>query len=92
MFAVYLSENDETGTFEYSLDGNKLTVKNGNPVEVYTGQKLDVTYTTRNGYKIPGAGAFGTDGTKKKVTIEIPSDWEGKTLSLGDYGIEVKKE
>lgn len=91
IFAVYLSESDEKGTFEYSLDGDKLTVKSGNPVNVYTGQKLDVTFTANNGYKIPGVGAFGTDGTKKKVTIEIPDDWEGKTLSLGDFGIEVKE-
>lgn len=92
MFAVYLTESDETGTFKYKLDGDKLTVKNGDPVVVYAGQKLDVTYTVRNGYKIPGAGAFGKDGTEKKVTVEIPSNWEGKTVSLGDYNIEVKKE
>lgn len=91
-FAVYLSESDETGTFEYKLDGDKLAVKDGDPVIVYVGQKLEVTYNARDGYKIPGAGAFGGDGAKKKITIDIPGDWEGKTLSLGDFDIEVKKE
>lgn len=91
-FAVYLPESDSAGQFEYKLDGDKLTAKNGEPVLVYVDQKLEVTYTAREGYKIPGSGVFGSDGKKKTVSIEIPENWEGKTLALGDFGIEVKKE
>ncbi len=86
-FAVYLSENDKMGAFEYKLDGDKFTVKDVEPVEVYVGQKLKVTYTVHNGYKIQGS-----IGKTKNVTVEIPEDWEGKTLMLGDFGIEVKME
>ncbi len=86
-FAVYLSEADEMGEFEYKLDGKKFTVKGMEPVAVYAGQKLKVTYTAHDGYKIQGS-----IGKTKNVTVEIPEDWEGKTLVLGDFGIEVKTE
>ena len=91
---------DDTGSYEYKLDGEKITDSPLNNVRI--GQKLKVEFRANKGYTIthgwPGAKAIsdlktragGTDSISE--TIEVSADMDGTTVDRETFGLIVEKE
>ena len=88
-----LGANDPYGTCIYTVGKNTVS----GSIRLKIGEKLTLKYTvTSSGYVIEGGsnGILGIGKTTKELseTITITSDWDGKTISKADFGINVEKE
>ena len=91
--------SDDTGSYAYKLDGDKIS---DSPLEnIRIGQKLKVEFKANKGYKITH-GWFGeaVSGIRSRAggvdsiseTIEVTEEMDGTTVNRETFGIIVEKE
>lgn len=92
--------SDETGTYTYKLDGDKVT--DSPLLNVRVGQKLDVVFTANEGYSITKGNIVSEawSNLRSRVgaedsaseSIKVTPDMDGKTVDKDTFGITVEKE
>ncbi len=79
LIRVTLSPSDDFGTCVYSVSGKEVSVT----AALHEGDKLKLTYTVKDGYKLDRW--FLASKTKYTDSLTITADMDGKTLGRQDF-------